>query len=697
MSGRRLARLLVIVAGALTATALTVTALTAGSALAAPLTGHSGADATVHTQDGGTGPAPELLIAAENPVIAPGGTELRFELIIRNPGEDPVAPGTVRLTLDTQRVTDPTQLGEAGNSGVDFAEVSAAQTGAAGEQRLTVTVPEAELPLAETAEPGVYVVTANFLPEETDAADAAEIEHPHLTAHTPLVWQGTGIAPAAVTLVVPLVLPRSVATMPTPEEIAALAPRWDRLLTAAEVAQATLAIDPRIIAGIRGYGLASSAVARQFLDRLAASPLPMFLLQFADADPAAEAAVGLEELLRPSGLSFVTQWGRFEAQPDQEPEQTAEPEPEQTVEPGTTPTLDELLTWPQGRSGAWPAAGEVDSTTIDLLRRSGIDSVILDSSNAEVTGGTRFALDGLDALVADSALGAAAQRALAGADQVERLAGRAELAARTALTAQSELPSTVLALDRGAIGEATNPEVLIAWLTSLDWITPVFEDEQPAASGSLISGGTSEQRRELLRENLKVSEDITALAPLLEHPEYLQEYQRVRLLQAFATREAPTGVDFAAVTEQRRERDAELLLGVEIVTTANTQLVGTSSQVPVQLHNSLPFTALVSLHISPTSAGVAVPERLFAREEVSPGGNATVLVPVRSRVSSGESALLAQVTDADGERVFNTATLPLTIRSAFETILLWGLASFALVLLALGIWRSVRRRRHAAE
>jgi hypothetical protein len=167
------------------------------------------------------------------------------------------------------------------------------------------------------------------------------------------------------------------------------------------------------------------------------------------------------------------------------------------------------------------------------------------------------------------------------------------------------------------------------------------------------------------------------------------------MLSALATRYAEPGADFPAVIDERRARDEELLQGVQVVTTANTQLVGVSSQVPVQLHNALPFDAIVSLRVAPLSAGIAVPERGFEGVTVPAEGNKTVLVPVNSRISSGESALLVRVGDAAGEQFTASATLQLTIRSSFETILLAVLGAAAALLFGFGIWRSVRRRRLA--
>lgn len=750
-AGRRIARALgvLVAAGVAIAVGAGPALAEPSGALAAPLHSENeaedGAAEGAAAEDAAAGeatesgaPEAELLLAAEQPALSGDETEVRFEILIRNPGAEPIPGGTIELKADPQPLdgldvlsgadaagggtdapggdADEPDAADTTPSDAEAAEADAAggiriplssdavgETAAEGVQRISVAVPLDRLPFALVGEPGVYAVLAELVPEtdagaggaDTNGTDALSSADPLLTGGTPIVWRGAELgAEAPLTVVVPLVLPARITAMPTPAQLSELAPRLDRLLTAAEAVDATLAIDPRIVAAIRGYGLEAPASARAFLTRLAASPLPTFLLQFADADPAAQSALGLEELLQPSGLEFMTRYGRFAS------ETAADPNRE-TPNP-LAPSLDELLDWPQGYAGAWPAAGEVDAATLTLLRDAGLTRLLLDSGNAAVSGGTRFALDGdLEAMVADASLGSTARRALAVEDElgpgaeVDRAAARATLAAEFALLAGRQSPGTVLALDRGAVADAADPAELVEWLGGLAWVAPVLETQQPLGTGSLLAGETAEERRELLRAAERRSASIDELAPLLVRPEYLTEYQRTRLLSVFATRYAEPGADFAAEVEERQERDEELLQGVQVVTTANTQLVSVSSQVPLQLHNSLPFDARVLLRVSPMSAGVSLPQQRFEEVPITAEGNQTVLVPVRSRISAGDSALLVQVDDAQGEGTYASALLPLTIRSSFETILLSGLGAAAALLFGFGIWRSVRQRRQA--
>ncbi|QIM17532.1 hypothetical protein G7066_00275 [Leucobacter coleopterorum] len=228
-------------------------------------------------------------------------------------------------------------------------------------------------------------------------------------------------------------------------------------------------------------------------------------------------------------------------------------------------------------------------------------------------------------------------------------------------------------------------------------MTPTPHTEQTQGTASLKASGTSEDRQELLRAAVNREPSVDELSAILVTPEYLTGYQRTRLLDLFATRYSENDADFEKVARDYRKRDAELMQGVRIINTQNTQLVGTSTRVPVQLRNSLPFDAKVSVGVVPASAALSVTESHFSDVAVAAEGTSRILVPVRSRVSSGESGLVVNVTDNSGDLTVDTRTLPISISSVVETIALWVLGVLAALLLGFGIWRSVRRRRTTAK
>lgn len=698
--------------------------------------------------------APTLLVAPTDAVIRPDTSEVEFTLLLRNPGPDPVPGGRVELRFGATPVTDRTEItGELPPGSPRIAEAELGATGAGEDQATTVTVARDRIPLAADAPFGTHLIAAEFTPDQaTDDADDATADDADadaaatsVQATAPLVWRGAAATPATVPLgmIVPLVFPSDIHTLPTRQQLSALTPGWDELLTEARAHHATLAIDPRIIAGIRAYGTEAPERSRDLLARMSALNLPSFLLQFADADPAAQAALGFTRLLAPTSLDFVSRFGKFPVEQDPadadpaeadpagadpaDPENPADPEkpadPEQprdgaAAAPATgadaaadtedaddaadtadtprvpaLPTLRELMQWTDAQPVAWPAEGAVDQATLDLLEASGLPTVVVDSGN--VTGATapRVALGTGSALVTDAALGDAARTALGADTAAERALGAARLSAELAVAAQAGSSGLLLGLDRGAVAGAPEPAGLLRLLDSLEFVQPTPVAALPEGKATLRAGDTLEDRRELLRSSAGRESSVNAIGAVLVQPEYLSGYQRTRLLELFATRFAAPGVDFAEVAGAYRERDAELLTGVRAISTEHTQLVGTSTRVPVQLQNALPFDARVQVRVDPSSAGLSIAERTYEDVAVPAEANQRVLVPVRSRVSSGESGLIVSIAAASGEPTVFTGTLPISIRSSVETIGLWVLGGLAALLLGFGIWRSLRRRR----
>jgi hypothetical protein len=724
----------------------------------------------------------EFVVAPQDPVIREDA-DAAFGLLIRNAGEQAIPSGTIELRLSVQPVGSPEDLdAQPTTPSLHLAEARVGETAPESEQAATISVPQDDLPALETR--GVYTVRAVFRPDPSDDTQTSDA----LSAVTPVVWRGPGPPDAdagggsganagtgaeidadagagvrssvRLGVIVPVVLPSDIRTLPTRSQLGELAPAWDRLLTQARAHRATLAIDPRVIAGIRAYGDEAPENAGQFLERLEQSSLPSFLLQFADADPAAQAALGFTSLLAPSSLDFVSRFGSFPLESSGEgggadapasgaddgagadgadageqgsgaegdrPETSGEAtgtsaasDPDETAGPSdpagdagtredsgtredtdapedpeapTLPALEDLLSWPQGAATAWPANGTVDSATLELLRASGIETAVLGSGNVSASDATRSRISRSDVLITDDALGDEARATLSAATAAERAAGAARLAARLAFAAQSGSEGTLLGLDRGAMGSSEDPALLLELLASLDWVVPTSVSELPEGTASLRAGGTSEDRLELLRSAASRESSVTELGAVLVNPEYLSGYQRTRLLELFATRHASPTVDFDGLAAQYRERDAELLEGVRVISTEHTQLVGSSTRIPVQLRNALPFDAIVAVQVEPSSAALSITERRFPDVLVPAEANERVLVPVLSRVSSGESGLVVTVSAATGDPTVFTSTLPVSISSSFETIALWVIGSLAALLLGFGTWRSVRRRR----
>ena len=694
------------------------------------------------TEDPGAAPtdvAPpaELVVAPVSPVLLASEPEVQFRVLLRNTDTRSLPAGSVELSIGEQIVTGsvlaPTgpEVAESDNrqAPIIVATEQVDATDAENTQELTITVPAEDLPLTFSSERGVYPLFAKYVADESRTSTT-------LAAYSPFVWQGTSDLSASVdlTLIVPFVLPDIVHSMPTRPQLEDALPTFESLLDFATRSDAILAIDPRILAAIRGYGDGAPEAAKEFLTRLESSELTSFTLQYADADPAAQASLDFKGPLTPSGMDFLTRFGTWNADKAAEPEstdadgstdntdastdegtsETDESTDESTVTgdvPATVdtaadpvtgePTLDALGAWPQGLAGAWPASGEVSAKTMQFLQRAGLDNTVLSSKNAKVSGGPRASLDsgaGLtgSAIITDAELDSGMQLTLQGQTGAERELGAAQTTARLAFAAQTGASGLVVGLDRGGIANAEDPVGALEALISQRWVNTVAFDAQLEGAATLVESEPGEERVALLGTAAANESVVLETRALLVHPEYLDSYQRMRLLNLFATRYAAPSAEFGSVSTAFAKRDAELHGGVQLVGTKHAQLVGASSRIPVQLRNPLPFDAVVNLTVAPTSAALSIPERHFAQIALPEDSSEGVLVPVRSRVSSGESAIMLTVTSVDGEYTTSTDVLPVTVSTSLETIAIAILSAAALLLFGFGIWRSVRRRRAAS-
>lgn len=628
--------------------------------------------------------AAELIVAPVNPVAVATDSDVRFRVLIRNGGTTPLPEGSIRLSLGA-RITDRAPMPEPTPTMIRIEAVGSTEPGK--EQSLTISIPMSELTVLTVAERGTYTIHASYV-----AADAASA--PDLTTTTPLVWDkaGASLGTVDLTLIVPFMLPSDIDSMPTRQQLGELAPRFQALLDYAAGVQALLAIDPRIPAAIRGYGTQAPESARTFLANLERSPLQTFLLQFGDADPAAQAALGQAALLGPLGLSFVTRDGAWD-----------EGSGDGANGSGASgaPSLAELMAWPDGIAAAWPADGQVNAETLSLLRAEGVSLTVLRSDNASVQGGPRATLAGSTgadgrpggAVITDAELDAGLHLELTGASEAERALGAARATARLALAAENGTGGLVVGVDRGGIGDAADPVALLDALTSARWVRTVPLAAQEAGQASVVSAAPDPDRVKALGDALSHEPYVLEARSLLVHPEYLDDYQRTRVLSLFATRYAAPDSGFAAAAKAHMKRDGALHDGVEVIATKHAQLVGASTLVPVQVRNALPFDAAVNITVVPTSAALAISEVAFPAVQLPEDSTERVLVPVQSRVSSGESALLVSVRSADDTYTASMKVLPVSISTTVELIALIVLATAVVLLLGFGIHRSLRRRR----
>ena len=559
-----------------------------------------------------------------------------------------------------------------------------------------------------------------------DAAGGGDAANP--SDITSIVWQtgaaaGTPVASSATALddgtaahinpvqlavIVPITLPSEITQLPTAAElgdITAAGGPLDRLLTAAEQTHATLAIDPRLIVAIRGHGENAPDSATELLQRLESTTLPSFLLQFNDADLSTQAALGYTIPLQPLGFTELTSSGVFASAP---------------------PSDAELVAWTETAGKiAWPAAGALTPETVKLAGNAGHTKIISDSSAVIAADGPRgtLAVDGapFEVLVADSAISEAAARLTSASTTLEAQAGAAELATLLAVaggTAVGGSASTLITLDRATLANVSNPEAVLQTLISLDWAQFVTTDQLLPGTVSLADGGavvrgggeavgsgeggsTSDaeggdwrsDRLAQLQEVFAKTPEINTRAGVLEQPELLNaawQLEQLQLLNAGAAVSESAHEEALAHTNDWLQ---QMLHGIKLVSADRTQLIGTSSQIPLQIKNSMPYRATVKIHLALGSSALLPAQTDFETVSLQPSGTTTVLVPVQSRIASGTADIVIDVTDTSGEIPITTKTLTIAITSFVESVSIIVVSAAAVLFIGFGIVRSARRKK----
>ncbi len=153
-----------------------------------------------------------------------------------------------------------------------------------------------------------------------------------------------------------------------------------------------IGLDPMVAASIRVLGTAAPAVGAR-LPRPAAARIPneVFLLSYADADPAVTRPANAGSDLAPLGFDFAIDPADFgpAVTPTPDPDDRRRPlSPTRsrpvspTGRPPPLPTTEDLLAWPATlESIAWPAEGTVGADGLATLAGLGYADVLLSGSN----------------------------------------------------------------------------------------------------------------------------------------------------------------------------------------------------------------------------------------------------------------------------------------------------------------------------
>ncbi|MDN3445220.1 DUF6049 family protein [Microbacterium sp. APC 3901] len=697
--------------------------LARGSVISAIVLGLAGAGAPgafAATDAESEGSSVDLLLSAGvRGTVAPG-TATTASITVQNDSRSELSSGRVTVELNRTPLTDEaaitTWLDEADATG-GFEQLGSDTTAPVDAEASATTSlflpPEVLGDLA----PGVYPLRATLSGAQTDAQDDAR----SVTSTTVLVVTAAANPPIAV--MVPVTATPDGGALLTADELSALtAP--DGALTAVvdgvRGTSAILAIDPAIPAAIRVLGSSAPESAREWLRLLDALPNERFALQFGDADATTQAQAGLSALLQPTTLApFLSSSGFTEpadgtptptATPAPTPasvpsegsdgtEPTAEPEPsdEPTPQPTDGPVLprDAELTAIEGATPGilWPRS-DVSAADLEVFSTfvSGGAVTVLSSSSVGDVPGAHADVNGRGVLVTDAAVSTALSQAASEDDTAARQQRLAEASALLSLSSQSN-PSTplLIGLDRD---ETRTAEALGEAVASVD--SPGFglaEVLAVPATSATLSAEPDQARATALQRMLDSEVVLGEFASILDDSQLLLSPKRIQIMRATAVGLTEKGFDDAVFDVN--EATTETLNAVDIPPASTIQLLSANADLPFSVRNDLPWPVNIQLSVKPSDPRLDV--QSVTPWTIQPGTTTRVKVPVSARVGSGEVTLTLSLSSPTGVPISQPESVRVSVRAEWEAIGLGVFGGLIVLLLGLGIIRTIRRRRREAD
>ena len=677
---RRLARATAVLTIAVSGWA----ALAPGSAVAADRSTDDAQPVSLHVAAGLRG------------LIAPGSSTSAI-LTVENDADAALSGGQVQVELNRTPLTDGDAVSswlDDGEAEGDFTLIGSDQTSAvdAGtSETTTIFVPETTL--ADLG-PGIYPIRAEL--------SGATVGNPSDDRSTTADASATSVlviaeAPTAqIGVLVPITATPEGGALLTADELADLTD-GDGALTAqldgVAGTTAVLAIDPSIPAAIRVLGSAAPETARDWLTRLDGLPNTRFALQFGDADATAQAQAGLPSLLQPLTFAPFLDPTRFPQAPATDTPTESPDSTSASPNPPSAPTLpsDDELTAIEGALPRilWPddSLTQADLTAFTSYLGAGTTTIVSSTavggqSAAHATSGEH------DLLVTDATVSKVLSDAAAEGDAPARQRLLAEATAFLQL-AQSRAPGAPLLIgldrDQKRTGPALRDAISTADTVGVDLsairaTTPVVaalgdnpDTARAAAVGTLLADEGS----------------LTAFSSILADPQVLLSPERIRILRTLAVGTSTKAFDEGV--DDHRERTADTLAAVSIPQSSTIQLLTANADLPIAVRNDLPWPVTVELHASPTDPRLDV--KPVTETVVQANSTTRAKVPVSARVGSGEVDLRLSLFSPTGVPIQDQQSVRVAVRAEWETIGLIIFGGLAALLIALGVIRTVRRKR----
>jgi hypothetical protein len=652
----------------------------------------AGATAGLATQPAAAAAVPpSVVVAPDDAGIVRPGQDLGFEVTVTNTGTAALEAGRITTSLDPAPVASASTLLDTlahppatllGQLTLAKGRVPALQAGDTATVRLTLT--SDDISSIVTGANGARVLYAQYGSGSVQAIGESVLVR----------MAARSDATVGLSTVIPVLAPASttgVVDIAAQQQLAGPDGAWSRALRAAQAApESTIALDPAVLASIRLAGDAAPPEARAFLDGLGRLPNETVPLPYADADVTLERAAGLHSVLAPRSFAGVTV-------------ATADgtgPTPAPTASAASAADLT-AWTW-SDQQVAWPVPHTTSAADLAALGREG-DAVLLpsddlrDDTPARRRAGPLASIGSTRVLVADastSSLLVAASADGAGGDAA--LATLAGVLATAAVTGET---GAVLATV-GRATDTTHLDRVLSVLGRQSWISMRSLGQVAAgdAQGVRLRAGSVPSARVATARSLVASEDsvqqLGKAIPADADADTVTAPQRLALLGMLsaAWRSDDTAWRTASSTADQGFR--AVVGKVHLADQSAPNFVGSDGTFRAYVTNELPTPITVVIHAGASNGAV----------QFTGTASVPVTVPANSQgrgqlafrtIRNGSTDLTLRLTTPDGTVIDELDSNGATVRAGFDTIVAVALLTALGLLLALGVYRNVKRRRRS--
>lgn len=163
-----------------------------------------------------------------------------------------------------------------------------------------------------------------------------------------------------------------------------------------------------------------------------------------------------------------------------------------------------------------------------------------------------------------------------------------------------------------------------------------------------------------------------------------------RILKTLAVGVIATVLSFVGIASQAASGNDLPVSKVRIVPGSELNLVARESLLPVKIRNDYPVAVRVLVHVEPESFNAILAS--VVEQTIPANTTDTVKVPI-SAISDGEVSVRAWVETFSGIKISKPVIIKLHVQAEIEESVITVFAIFVIGLAAIGVVRTVRKRR----